>query len=143
MASAVQGSTINLYVRDFNTSQVWKKVTCNENLSFDMSNDVNTKKTKCGVFKGIISPPDMKISGSGTVNFAPSATEYSYDQLQVDQLAGTKKSFRIQDDATVGTVIMINGDGYWTVSQGSFNNGETVDFTFTMEVDGTIGTSES
>ena len=108
-----------------------------------MSSDVNTKKTKCGVFKGVLTP-DMKISGTGTVNVLPSATEYSYDQLQVDQLAVTKKSFRIQDDATLGAgVPFMNGDGYWSVSQVTLNNGETVDFSFTFEVDGTIGTSES
>lgn len=142
MATAQQGAIINLYVRDFGTTQAWKKITCNENLSFQMSNDVNTKKTKCGVFKGLLIP-DMKITGSGSVNFSPTATETSYDAIQVDQQAIQKKDFRIQDDSTFGTVIMINGSGYWSQSEVTFNNGETVDFTFTFEVDGAIGTSES
>ena len=142
MATAVQGSTIDFKVRDFGTSQVWKKLTCMETLVFDASNDVNTKKTKCGVFKGIITPPDFKASGQGVCNTTPLSTEYSYDALQNDQLNGQKKEFRIEDP-TFGTVIMINGAGYFTQSQLTANNGETMNFTFTFEVDGTIITSES
>jgi len=143
MATAVQGSTIDFYVRDSGGAGVWKKLTCMETLVFDAQNDVNTKKTKCGVFKGIITPPDFKASGQGVCNTAPTATEYSYDALQNDQMNGQKKSFRIQDTATLGTVIMINGDGYFTQSQLTANNGETMNFTFTFEVDGAIITSES
>lgn len=142
MATAVQGATIDFKVRDFGTTGVWKKLTCMETLVFDTANDVNTKKTKCGVFKGIVTPPDFKCSGQGVCNVTPLTTEYSFDNLHSDQVIGQKKEFRIEDP-TFGTVIMINGAGYFTASQLTANNGETMNFTFTFEVDGPIITSES
>ena len=143
MATVVQGTDMDLYVRDFSPGTgVWKKVTCLGNLTFKMHNDVNKKNTRCGIFKGI-QITDMQITGDGAQNILPSASEYSYDDLQVDQQARTKKEFRIQD-ATFGTEkSFCTGGGYWSDSEGTWNVGDTANFSFTLEVDGTVIFSES
>lgn len=142
MATIVQGTDMDLYVRDFGTSGNWLKVTCLGNLTFKMHNDVNKKNTRCGIFKGI-QITDMSITGDGAQNILPSASEYSYDNLQTDQQNRQKKEFRIQD-VTFGTEkSFCTGGGYWSDSEGTWNVGDTANFSFTMEVDGTVIFSES
>lgn len=142
MATEVQGSTINLYFRDFGTSQVWRKMTCEETMTFDMTNNVNKSTTKCGVFKGL-EVSDFKVSGTGVCNFAPTSTEYSHDLLTADQQNIQKKEFRIQDAATLGTVILLAGGGYFTASQISFPANDVVKYTFTFEGVGVVEQHES
>lgn len=142
MATEVQGNTINFYVRDFGTSQVWRKMTCEETLTFDITNNVNKSTTKCGVFKGL-EVSDFKVSGTAVANFAPTPTEYSHDLLTFDQANIQKKEFRIQDPATLGSVILLAGGGYFTACQISFPANDVVKFTFTFEGVGTLEQHES
>jgi hypothetical protein len=138
----VQGSTIGFYVRDYGTTGVWKRLVCEETLTFDLTNDVATTKTKCGVFKGV-DVADFKVSGSGVSQFAPTTTEYSHDALTADQVAVQKKEFRIQDIATLGSVILLAGSGYFVQSQLSFPANDVVKFTYTFEGVGTPEQHES
>lgn len=138
----VQGSTIGFYVRDYGTTGIWQRLVCEETLTFDLTNDVTTTKTKCGTFKGV-DVADFKVSGGGVSNFGPTATEYSHDHLTADQVAVQKKEFRIQDAATLGTVILLAGAGYFTQSQISIPANDVVKFTYTFEGVGTLEQHES
>ena len=142
MATEHQGSDIAFYVRDFGTTGVWKRLVCEDTLVFDYTSDVTTSKTKCGVFKGV-QIPDFKVSGSGVSNFVPTTSEYSNDNITSDQGATQKKEFRIQDIATLGSVILLAGGGYFTQSQQTFNNGDVCKFTYTFEGVGTVEQHES
>lgn len=142
MATEVQGSTIGFFLRDYGSTGVWRQMTCEETLTFDLSNNVTTSKTKCGTFKGI-DVADFKISGGGVSNFAPTATEYSHDLLTTDEVAKTKKEFRIQDIATAGSVILLSGAGYFVQAQISFPANDVVKFTYTFEGVGTLEQHES
>jgi hypothetical protein len=139
---SIQGVDIGFYVRDYGTTGAWKRLVCEETLSIDFTSDVNTTKTKCGVFKGFLIP-DCKISGSGVANSQPTANEISHDEITTNMLAVTKKEFRIQDVATLGSVILLGGAGNFSQQQITFNNGEVVKFTYTMEATGTIESHES
>lgn len=145
-ALEIQGANVGFYVRDFGSTDVFKRMVCEETLIFDASNDVTTTKTKCGTFKGV-QVADFKANGSGTNNFTPGAAEYSYDDLLNDQIAIQKKEFVIQNEAfstyTVGELVRLAGGGYFVTSQETFNNGEVVKYTWNFEVSGTITTTES
>lgn len=144
MANEIQGADIAFYVRDYSASPTgtWKRLVCEDTLVFDLTSDVNTTKTKCGTFKGLL-VPDFKVSGTGVANSAPTASEYSHDEMTDDINTIQKKSFRIQDVATLGSVILLSGDGYFSSQQITFNNGEVVKFTYNFEGTGTLENHES
>jgi len=139
---SIQGADIAFYVRDYGTSGVWKRLVCEDTLTFDFSSEVTTTKTKCGTFKGL-QVPEFKVSGTGATNSQPTTSEYSSDQMTTDMNAITKKEFRIQDVATLGSVILLAGAGYFSSQQITFNNGEVVKFTYNFEGTGTLETHES
>jgi len=150
-ALELQGGNVNVYFRDNGTTQAWQKLTCEQNLTFTLANNVTTDLTKCGPFKGVLIPPDAKFTGSAVANINPVVTgvnqELSYDHIQADQNVGQKKDFRIQNNAFGSTglsdVLLIAGSGYFTETVMTANNGETVKFTYTFEVVGTVEIHES
>lgn len=145
-ATEVQGANIRIMVRDYGSTSAFKEMVCEETLTFELNNDVTSTKTKCGVFKGV-QVADFKANGAGVCNVTPTATEYSYDALQVDQIAITKKEFSIENKAygayVAGELIKMGGAGYFVGSQFTGNNGEVCKFTWNLEGVGTLNTTES
>lgn len=145
------GANVNVYFRDNGTTNAWAKLTCEETLQFTYANQVNTELTKCGPFKGIVTPPDAKFSGSGVCNLNPVYTgvnqELSYDLIQQKQSVGQKMDFRIQNNAygSVGLSdqLLIAGSGYFTNSVLTADNGVVCKFTYDFEVTGTVEVHES
>jgi len=146
MATEVQGINVRFLVRDFGSNDAFQEMVCEETLLFDLNNDVTTTKTKCGIFKGI-QVADFKANGSGVCNVDPTSTEYSYDELQNDQIAIQKKEFVIQNIAygTIGAgeQIKMSGGGYFVGSQFNGSVGEACKFTWNFEGVGTLNTTES
>lgn len=147
-ALELQGGNVGVFFRDNSPGTgTWKRLTCEQTLVFDLVNSVTTDLTKCGPFKGVLIPPDAKCNGSAVVNLNPGSAELSLNEIQDNQNAGTKKDFRIQNVAygTVGLSdqLLIAGSGYFTNTQVTANNGETVKFTWQFECVGTIETHES
>ena len=140
--NSVQGVDIAFYVRDYGTSGVWKRLVCEDTLVFDLTSEVTTTKSKCGTFKGF-QVPEFKVNGTGVANFAPTSSEYSHDAMTADLYAVQKKEYRIQDVATLGSVILLAGAGYFSSQQITFNNGEVVKFTYNFEGTGTLEALES
>jgi hypothetical protein len=143
----VQGAEAQFLVRDYGSTSAYQEMVCEETLQFEINNDVNTAKTKCGTYKGV-QTADMKASGSGVCNVSPTGTEYSYDELQNDQIAVAAKEFVIQNRAygstTAGNDFRWAGVGYFVGSQWQGNNGDKCKFSWNFEVDGALtSTSES
>lgn len=143
----VQGAEAQFLVRDYGATTAYKELVCEETLTFDINNDVTTVKTKCGTFRGI-QVADCKANGSAACNVTPTASEYSYDALQTDQLAITKKEFVIQNRAygsvNAGHEFKMAGAGYFVGSQFTGNQGDVCKFTWNFEVDGPLtSTTES
>jgi len=145
-ATEVQGANMKIELRDYGSTDVFQEMVCEETLIFELNNDVSSTKTKCGVFKGI-QVADFKANGSGVCNVTPTGTEYSYDELQTDQIALQKKEFVIQNRAydayAEGQLIKMGGGGYFVASQFNGSNGEACKFTWTLEGVGTLDTTES
>jgi hypothetical protein len=145
-ATEVQGVDLEFLLRDAGSADDFKEMVCEETLTFDLNNEVQTTKTKCGTFKGV-QVADFKANGSGVCNVTPTLSEYSYDALQDDQIAITKKEFIIRNKSFgvigAGEAIRMGGDGYFVTSQLSGNVGEVCKFTWSFEGVGTLNTTES
>lgn len=145
-ATEVQGINIQFKVRDFGSADPFQEMVCEETLLFDLNNDVTPAKTKCGVFKGI-QVAEFKSNGSGVCNFTPTSTEYSYNELQEDQVGIVKKEFVIQNKAFgaygTGELIKMTGGGYFVGSQFNGSVGEASKFTWNFEGVGAPNLAES
>jgi len=136
----LQGNRVGIYIRDFGTTNAFKRIVCEETCSIDLNNDVTTTKTKCGTFKGI-DVVDWKVSGNGVANFNPSPSEISADALQALQVARTKQEVVIQNESFtegvttygVGEVFKFSGPAYLTAQQISFPTNDIVKFTYNFE----------
>lgn len=150
MVTELQGSRVGVYIRDYGTTSAFKRIVCEETLTLDLSNDITTTKTKCGVFKGI-DVTDWKLNGTGVCNFNPGGSEISSDDLIDKQLAKTKQEVYIQNESFVegittydiGEVFKFGGQAYINSQQLTFGTSDPVKFTWAMEGIGTPDVSES
>lgn len=148
--TTVDANKIGFYVRTYGSTDAFKRIVCEENLTLEISNDVNTTKTKCGVFKGI-DVADFKANGTGVCNITPTASEISHEDLVTIQLANTKLEFVLQNEAytegvttyALGEVIRMQGGCYITSTQLQANQGDKMKFTWAIEGDGTLDDTES
>lgn len=149
MAVELQGSEVELLVRQKNTGD-FKTMTCEETVFLDVTNDVNTAKTKCGVFKGV-QTPDFKLNGKAIFNAVPAGTELSYNEALAFQLDRTLCEFILRNTAvtkngtayTAGELVRMSGDCYFTQTQFDGSDGVASGFTWTMEGSGTLNDTES
>jgi len=143
MATALQGSDVSFTVRVADTG-TFKTMVCEDTLTFDVTSDITTTKTKtCGTFKGV-GTPDFKANGSAVFSTAPGGSEVSYDEVLGWQLAGTKVEFIIANtNSTVGDLIRMSGYGYFSQSQFIANDSDVSKFTWTLEGTGTLNDTES
>lgn len=146
MATEVQGADIEFLVRVADTG-TFKRMVCEESLTFDLTNDVTTVKTKtCGPFKGV-QTPDFKANGTAVFNIEPSGSELSYDEVAGYQNAVTKIEWIMRNTAfgsyTAGEAVRFSGYGYFVSSQFTAANGEVGKFTWNMEGVGTLNVVES
>lgn len=146
MATEVQGADIEFLVRTADTG-TFKRMVCEETLTFDLTNDVTTVKTKtCGPFKGV-QTPDFKANGSAVFNVAPTGSELSYDDVATFQNDVTKIEWIMRNLAfgtyAAGEAIRFSGYGYFVSSQFTGANGEVAKFTWNMEGTGTLNVVES
>lgn len=146
MATEIQGAEIQLLLREFGSTDEWQEVVCEETVTMDVTNDVTTTKTKCGVFKGI-DVADFKLNGTGVANIDPTSAEVSHDGLLTWQLARTKLEFWLQNRAygsnAAGTVVKMSGGAYINATQFQGNNNDVVKFTWSLEGVGTLNDDES
>lgn len=149
-ATEVQGSHIGFYMRDAGSTDPYLRVVCEETLTFNITNDINTTKTKCGVFKGI-DVADFKANGQAVCNITPTASEMSYDEMVTIQLARTKQEFVLQNEAytadgtsyALGEVIKLAGECYINDTQLTAPVDDVLKFTWSVEGSGTLSDTES
>lgn len=150
MVTELQGARVGVYIRNYGSTAVFKRIVCEETVTLSLSNDVNTSKTKCGVFKGV-DVVDWKLNGNGVANFAPAATEISANDLQTLQIARTKQEVYIQNEAfteggstyPVGDVFKFGGAAYLVSQDITFPSNDITKFTWHLEGVGTPNTTES
>jgi len=136
----LQGNRVGVYIRNYGTTNAFKRIICEETCTIDLNNDVTTTKTKCGTFKGV-DVVDWKVSGNGVANFNPAGTEISADALQSLQVARTKQEVVVQNESftegvttyDVGEVFRFQGAAYLTAQQITFPTNDIVKFTYNLE----------
>lgn len=146
----LQGSHVGVYIRNYGSTDVFKRIVCEETVTLDLSNDVQTTKTKCGTFKGL-DVVDWKINGTGVANFNPSGSEISANDLQTLQIARTKQEVFVQNESftegattyDVGEICKFGGAAYLTAQSITFPSNDISKFTYNLEGVGTPNTTES
>lgn len=136
----LQGAHVGVYIRSYGSTDVFKRIVCEETLTLDITNDIQTTKTKCNVFKGI-DVTDWKINGTGVCNFNPGGTEISSDDLIDLQIARTKLEVFVQNEAFteggtaygVASVFKFGGAAYLNSQQLSFPTNDITKYTFSLE----------
>lgn len=145
MAVEIQGSNIELTIREYNTGD-FKTMTCEKTVSLSVTNDVTTEKTKCGVFKGI-QVADFRLNGEAVFNAVPSGSELSYDEALAWQLDRTKVEFILRNTAfgaySAGELIRMSGQAYFVQTEFDGSDGVASKFTWTLEGSGTLNDTES
>jgi hypothetical protein len=145
MAGVLQGSSMELSWRIKDTGS-FKTLTCSINEALDVSNDVNTIKTKCGVFKGI-QVADFKLNGEATFNTSLGGSENSYDEVLAAQIDRSEIEWIYRNAAVTGyaagELIRMSGNGYFTNTVYNGSEGEVARFTWNIEGTGTLNDTES
>lgn len=141
----VKGSLVVLRVKE-PTEVDWLNLVCLENSSFEITNEVTTRRTNCGVIKSI-SDPDFNASGTAVQNATPTSVEASYAQVKAWQVARTKLHFQyisladVAAGLTEGEGVNNYGLGYFTsttLSAAAEGAEGTLSFDFTMEGTGNL-----
>lgn len=150
-AKEIQGSNIQFMVRASDSGvATYKVMTCEKTVFLDVTNDVTTEKTKCGVFKGV-QVADFKLNGEAVHNLTPTSTEVSYDQVLSWQLDRQKIDFKLQNVAYgsgggaigAGDEVNMVGQMYFVQTQFDGSDGIAVKFTWAAEGSGTLNDVES
>lgn len=146
MATEIQGKNIQLLLREFGSTDPFQEVVCEETVQIEVTNDVTTTKTKCGVFKGI-DVADFKLNGNAVHNIDPTSAEVSHDGMLSWQLDRTKLEFVLQnrayDSVDAGAAVRMAGSAYITSTVFNGSNAEVAKFTWNLEGVGTLNDSES
>lgn len=141
----IQGSDIEMLIRKKNTGSFLTMV-CEESVILEVTNDVNTAKTKCGTFKGI-QVADFKLNGSCVFNSTPTASEASYNEILGYQLDRSECEFILRNKAfgayTAGDLVRMSGDCYFTSTTFDGSDGQVSKFSWNLEGSGTLNDTES
>lgn len=137
MATEVQGNIVNFQIREIG-EQDWRTLVCTLDSSFTITNEVNKRRTNCGITASI-SDPDFSASGNAVHNAIPAAEEVSYNDVKGYQKNKTKLEFRYlslaDDNLTEGQGFTNYGRGYFTESTltGSAEGNESASFSWSFE----------
>ena len=137
----VTGSLVNFRYREIGDTQ-WITIVCTENSQFQITNEVSTKRTNCGVVKSI-AIPDFNASGGAVQNATPTAFEASYQAIKALQMGQTKVQFSwisladVAAGLTIGQGVSNYGLGYFTDSTATASAEASGVLSFTWKFEGT------
>jgi hypothetical protein len=138
-ASTIQGDLIALQISTVLTAPLstdLKEVTCAENSGIEGTRDVNTRRTKCGVFKGY-GPPSHTFTFSGVVNATPATGQISANTLLGFFENETPLYIKMVHTGT-SSLLTRTGLGQITRYSETENSGDLVSFEMTIEIDGAL-----
>jgi len=132
--------------RDATTVDPWKTLVCETSITGNMTVNVNSVSTKCGVIKSV-GEAGVTVSGSGVANTAPTATQGSLKDILDLCKNNTLMDGRLVNlsagSVALGAAVLIRGDGYFTAVSPNADADQSLTFDWTFEMTGTIDTEES
>jgi hypothetical protein len=135
----IQGDLVGLFISTVLVSPLttdFKEVVCAENSGLDGSADVNTRRTKCGVVKGV-GPMGWTVTGTGTNNSAPGTNQISANTLV--SLAQNQTPVLVKMvHATTSSLYTRIGQGIISRYAESANAGDPLGFDFTIDISGNM-----
>lgn len=143
--ATIAGNLINFRVRPNGTADAFKTVICQEDVTFDIENEISERRTNCGIQTGI-ADPTFSASGNAVYDYTPLSTQVSWNDIKEYQKAKTKLDFQFYNAADVANGIAeseavdVEGSGYF--SQSSFTGSAEADglgsFSWTFSGTGTL-----
>lgn len=130
-------------VRVNGTVDPWKTLVCTEDSQFQITNEVNKKRTNCGVDTSI-ADADFNASGNAVQNPIPTSLEVSYKDIKAWQLAKTLLDFQYISEADAaqglaeGDGVNNFGSGYFTETTFNGTAEENATFSWSFEGTGTL-----
>ena len=134
--NAIQGDLVALSISTNVTTPAYKEVVCSENSGLDGSADVNTKRTKCGVIKGV-GPMAWTFTGSGAFNSIPGGSAMSAQELVTAAQDQTPILVKLAH-ATDATIYYRQGQGIISSYSETANSGDVVSYDFTIDIEGDL-----
>lgn len=117
MATEVQGNLVNFRIREIGETD-WRTLVCTLDSSFTITNEVNKRRTNCGITASV-SDPDFSASGNAVHNAEPTAEELSYNDVKGFQKNKTKLEFSYISGADTGAGLA-EGEGFHNYGRGYF-----------------------
>jgi hypothetical protein len=137
----VQGTLVNFKYREIGDTD-WITVVCTEDSQFQITNEVSTRRTNCGIVKSV-SDPDFNASGNAVQNATPTTLEASYQAVKALQMSKTKVQFSwisaadVAAGLTEGQGVSNYGLGYFTDSTATASAEADGVMTFSWTFEGT------
>lgn len=135
----IEGKLVTLEISTNLVTPAYKMVVCAEDSSLSGSTEVNSRDTKCGVFKSF-GNTSWTLEGSGVANATPEADEVSADEILTIFQDSTPVLWKITHTSG-DTVIYRQGEGTFSAYSETHPATDLVGFDYTLEVDGDIDIS--
>jgi hypothetical protein len=138
LANSIEGSLVTLSISTNLVTPAYLSVVCAINNGLSSSADVTTVDTKCGTSKSRGSA-NYTSDGSFVANHTPGAGEMSADAMIALMDSGANFLFKMED---VDGNYYRAGTGFFSSYNETANNKENVQGDFTIEVIGSVDTTE-
>lgn len=135
----IQGSTVNIEV-DLAGGTTYETVVCQTSGSVSSTRPITTTQTNCGS-RISVGVPETTISGDFVLETAPGVGETTFGDILTVFHAGTAVSVRVSDPTGPGTSFYIQGTAYITDLELTWATEETVSFSATWTISGTVDTT--
>lgn len=135
----IEGKFVSLEISTNLVTPAYKMVVCAEDSNLDGSTEVNTRDTKCGVYK-TFGNTSWTLTGSGMANATPDSDEVSADEILTIFQDGTPVLWKITH-TTGDTIIYRQGQGTFSAYSETHPAADLVGFDYTLEVDGDVDIS--
>lgn len=135
----IQGNLVNIEVDFTGVGDAFNDIICQTSGTVSMSRPINRTQTNCGS-KVSIGVAEWTVSGDFVLDNAPGAGQKSFEDVLAAANNGTLVKVRVQHDGT-GSDFYFMGDAYITGVELNWATEETVSFSATWEITGTVDTT--
>lgn len=114
--TTISGSKIVFAVRENGTEDAFEQIVCQEDVQFQITNEVSTRRTNCGIATNV-AEADFNASGNAVHEVNPTSAQKSYNDIKTYQKNRTKLDFMFfnlaDGDIAEGDAVSITGSGYF------------------------------
>jgi hypothetical protein len=126
------GKTVGIYISTNLTTPAWKLAVCLTSNNFSRKADTMDTSSKCDNGWSSFKPGrrSWSISGEGLAAAEPATNRMSYQEIDAIFLAGVEVLVKVADSPTTGTNVDYSGHAVLTSLEETYNDNDSVKFTF-------------